>query len=150
MNNFIVHIPVSQVCERFLQELIRSLGLKKKPQRASDNFLEDDGGDLFGDAAESEKSAPTQKDLHVQTSSPAAREDVLQTYNQLVDHMVPRLGRKPEIATPIRKGALTQLINLSCDRAQLENVTEIIKLYHDNESQKFVLEDTDAGDAFIS
>lgn len=80
----------------------------------------------------------------------ASREEVVQTFNQLVDHMIPRLGRKPEIATPIRRGALTQLINLAGDRAQLENVTEIIKLYHDNQSQKGVIEDTDAGDAFIS
>jgi len=110
---------------------------------------DEEEGDLF-DFGLSEHPAPVEKDLHAHSSPSVAREDVTQAFNQLIDHMIPRLGRKPEIATPIRQGALTQLINLAKDREQLENVSEVIKLYHDNQGQKKVIEDTDAGDAFIT
>jgi hypothetical protein len=121
--------------------------LKKK--KAATPGADEDEGDLF-DFGLSEHPAPAEKDLHAHPPPSVAREDVTQTFNQLIDHMVPRLGRKPEIATPIRQGALTQLINLAKDREQLENVSEVMKLYHDNQGQKKVIEDTDAGDAFIS
>jgi len=123
--------------------------IRLKKRKTTATAADEEDGDLFGFDSAEEHSAAVDKDLHARITSSASREDVVQTFSQLVDHMVPRLGRKPEIDTPIRRGALTQLINLSVDRTQLENVTEVMKLYHDNQSQKNVIEDTDAGDAFI-
>jgi len=122
--------------------------LKKK--KAGTLAADEEDGDLFDLEAASNTSGSVEKDLHAHNLASASREDIVRAFNQLVDHMVPRLGRKPEIATPIRRGALTQLINLAGDREQLENVSEIMKLYHDNQSQKDVVEETDAGDAFIT
>jgi hypothetical protein len=125
------------------------LGLKKKKAADVDTLFEDEG-DLFGVDATSEPLITTKEEIRSNSTNGATREDVDKMFNQLVDHMVPRLGRKPEIATPVRRGALTQLINLANSREQLGNVTEIMKLYHENDFQKKILEDTDAGDAFIS
>lgn len=64
--------------------------------------------------------------------------------------MLPRIGRVPEIATPIGKGSLLQLINLAQTRQDMKKVIETFTLIHENRVAKTLLEETDAGDAFIS
>jgi len=120
---------------------------KKKPAAQADTSFEDD--DLFVVSSSQEPSTSTSALMH-ETPSSTAREDITRMFNEMLDSLLPRLGRSPKLATPIRRGALTQLINLASTPEQLGDVAEVMKLYHDNDSKKKIIEETDAGDAFIS
>lgn len=126
------------------------LRMKKAKAFDLEETFDEDDGDLFSSTPAAETPAPLKNDTITAVKPSESREDTSQAFEQLAGLMIPRLGRYPEIATPIRRGALIQLINLASNLEHLEKTSEVIKLYHDNERHKTILEETDAGDAFIT
>jgi hypothetical protein len=123
-------------------------GLKKKNQAgAIDDLFPDDKGDLFADER---PPAKNEDDIEAIKSKLVASEaEAAESFIQLIEHLRPRIGRRPKNLTPMKPNALPRLVNLANDNEQLMLVAEILKLFRENRVLYPIVESSRAGEMFI-
>lgn len=69
---------------------------------------------------------------HTKTAKKLSPEARLERFNQIVEFVTPRLGRKPAVKTPgIRKSAWVHLVGLATTEEQLEKVADMFPGWKD-------------------
>ncbi len=126
---------------------LASSGLKKKRSKTDlfDGF-EDRGADLF-ESEKVEKTLWTSDEVVEEVRTYDSEAD--KSFDDLLDSMVPRLGRNPRVPKPLRKGALINLIELAHTKEHLALVVKALAMYRESRTLATVVEETNAADAFI-